>query len=72
MVEVTTGLWGDDYVEITSGLEIGDTVYYIEEEEFFFGFGMGGMSSMPSGNMGSGRPSGGSMPSGGGMPGGNR
>lgn len=66
MVEVTTGLWGDDYVEITSGLKVGDTVYYTEEEEFFFGFGggMGGMGGgMPSGNMG-GRPNGG-MPSGG-------
>ena len=57
MVEVTTGLWGDDFVEITAGLSVGDTVYYIEEEEFFFGFGM------PAGNMG-GRPTGG-MPSGG-------
>ena len=66
MVEVTTGLWGDDFVEITAGLSVGDTVYYIEEEEFFFGFGMpaGNMGGgMPSGNMG-GRPNGG-MPSGG-------
>lgn len=39
MVEVTTGLWGDEYVEITSGLNVGDTVYYTEEEAFFFGFG---------------------------------
>ena len=82
MVEVTTGLWGDDYVEITSGLKVGDTVYYTEKEDFFFGFGFGGMGGMsgmsgmpsgsgrPSGGMGGGMPSGG-MPSGG-MSGGNR
>lgn len=74
MVEVTTGLWGDEFVEITSGLQVGDTVYYTEKEEFFFGFGMGamggmnggGMGGMPSSGMNGGR---GSM---GGMPGGNR
>lgn len=76
MVEVTTGLWGDDYVEITSGLNVGDTVYYTEEEEFFFGFGMGMGGMNGGGNMG-GMPSGGGMPGGnrgnmGGMPGGNR
>lgn len=68
MVEVTTGLWGDDYVEITAGLNVGDTVYYMEEETFFFGFGgMGGMGGnrgngnmggMPSGGYGGGMPSG--------------
>lgn len=83
MVEVTTGLWGDEMVEITSGLQVGDTVYYTEEEEFFFGFGgmgnmgnmgsrgenSGGMPQMPGGgNSGGGMPSG--MPSGGQMPGG--
>lgn len=74
MTEVTTGLWGDDYVEITSGLNAGDTVYYTEEEEFFFGFGgMGGM-----GNMGGQRPNMGgvsampAMPSGGGTSSGDR
>ena len=72
--EVTTGLWGDDYVEITSGLNVGDTVCYTEKEEFFFGFGMGGMGGMsgiPSGGMGGRRPSGSGMPGGsmgGGMP----
>lgn len=39
MVEVTTGLWGDEFVEITSGLSVGDTVYYTEAQEFAFGFG---------------------------------
>lgn len=44
MVEVTTGLWGDQYVEITSGLNPGDTVYYTESQTFSFGFGaMGAM-----------------------------
>lgn len=43
MVEVTTGLWGDKYVEIISGLNVGDTVYYTEAQNFSFGFGaMGG------------------------------
>lgn len=47
MVEVTTGLWGDQYVEITSGLNPGDTVYYTEAQTFSFGFGgMGAMSPM--------------------------
>lgn len=44
MVEVTTGLWGDKYVEITSGLTEGDVVYYTEAQTFSFMFG--GMSGM--------------------------
>ena len=39
MVEVTTGLWGDKYVEITSGLEAGDVVYYTKAQTFQFAFG---------------------------------
>lgn len=72
-VDVVAGMQNDNYVEILSGLQEGDTVYYVEPEQSFFGFGM-----MPSGmgGMGSGgnRPSGGGMgsgsnrPSGGGMP----
>ena len=51
MVEVETGLWGDDYVEIISGLKVGDTVRYTEKQEFWFPFGnMGAMGNMPSGN----------------------
>ena len=47
MVEVTTGLWGDKYVEITSGLTEGDVVYYTEAQTFSFMFGgMGNMSGM--------------------------
>lgn len=58
MVEVTTGLWGDDYVEITSGLNVGDTVYYTKAETFSFGFGnFGGMGNM-GGKGGSGNMSG--------------
>lgn len=44
MVEVTTGLWGDKYVEITSGLTEGDVVYYTKAQTFSFMFG--GMSGM--------------------------
>ncbi len=64
--EVTIGMQNDDYVEITSGLKEGDTVYYTESDSGGFGdfFVMGG------GNMGGGMPSGGGN-MGGGMPGGN-
>lgn len=68
MKEVTTGLWGDDYVEITSGLNVGDTVYYTEEEEFSFGFGnFQGMGSITGGGSNMSGFGGGSMPA---MPGG--
>lgn len=70
MVEVTTGMQNDTYVEILSGLKVGDTVYYTKQENFFemifsamSGGNMGG--GMPGGNMGSQRPN-----MGGGMPGG--
>ena len=80
MVEVTTGISNSSYVEITSGLKEGDTVYYVETEDSFFSSMMGnwggsdmgggdfGGGGMPSGggSMGGGMPSGG----GGGMPGG--
>lgn len=61
-VEVTIGMQNDDYVEITSGLHEGDTVYYTESQKFSFMdmFAMaGGMSGgMPSGtNRTSGHPS---------------
>ena len=69
-VEVTTGVSGDDYIEIVSGLQEGDTVVYIptsssSENPFSMMGGMpggmgGGMpSGMPSGGMGGGMPSGG-------------
>lgn len=70
MVEVTTGMQNDTYVEILSGLKAGDTVYYTKQENFFemifsamSGGNMGG--GMPGGNMGGQRPN-----MGGGMPGG--
>jgi len=66
---VTVGMMGDNEVEILSGLEEGDVVWYKEELTIADFFGMAGMSGMagsrPSGNAGS-RPSGnaGSRPGG--------
>ena len=67
-VEVVAGMQNDNYAEILSGLQEGDMVYYVEQEESFFPFammgggmpsGMGGMGGMPG--MGSGgKSSGGS------------
>ena len=81
MKEVTTGLTGSNYVEITSGLSEGDVVYYTERKSNpwanFSGFGSmpsGGFSTSDGSNMPSGgfeMPSGGrgGFPSGGKMPG---
>ena len=81
MKEVTVGISNDDYIEILSGLQAGDTVYYVEQEETGFpmmGFGgqggFGGQSGfggggMPGGSSG-GRPGGSGSGSGGGRPGG--
>lgn len=77
-VEVTIGMQNDDYVEITSGLNQGDTVYYTESQSltimdmFAMAQGMnGGMGGgKTSGSRGGGQMPGGGMPSGGGMPGG--
>lgn len=56
-VEVTTGVSGDDYIEIVSGLQEGDTVAYIPTSSSSSEMGMmiGGMP----GGMGGGMPSGG-------------
>ncbi len=55
-VEVTTGVSGDDYIEIVSGLQEGDTVAYIPTSSSSSEMGMmGGMT----GGMGGGMPSGG-------------
>ena len=63
-VDVVTGLENSTYVEIKSGLNVGDTVYYTEQETgFSFGSMPGGFGGMPGGN-GGGMPGG----SGGGMP----
>ena len=75
-VDVVTGIENSTYVEIKSGLSVGDTVYYTEKQSNGFGGfgGMGGMSGFP-GNMGgssSGMPNfgGGQMPNFGGSSGG--
>ena len=66
-VDVVTGLENSTYVEIKSGLNVGDTVYYTESQSSFGGFG--GMGGFPGG-MGEMPDFGGNMPSfeGGGMP----
>ena len=74
-VDVITGIENSTYVEIKSGLNVGDTVYYTEQESGYGSFGNmpGGFGNMPGGS-GGGMPdfSGGSMPdfggNGGGMP----
>ena len=50
-VEVTTGVSGDDYIEIVSGLQEGDTVAYIPTSSSSgeMGMMMGGMPSMGGG-----------------------
>ena len=76
-MDVVTGLENSTYVEIKSGLQVGDTVYYTEQESGFGNFGSfgsmpGGMDfgNMPGGGQmpdfggGSGRPSGGGFPGG--------
>ena len=74
-VDVVTGLENSTYVEIKSGLNIGDTVYYTEQKSTFGGFGNMGFGGMSGGNSNqmpnfSDRNFG-NMPSGGGRPGGN-
>lgn len=56
-VDVVTGLENSTYVEIKSGLNVGDTVYYTEQQSGFGGFG--GSGGFPGGMGGSG---GGEMP----------
>lgn len=64
MVEVTTGMQNDEYVEILTGLREGDTVYYTETQDFMsFLMGMSGMGGggmqIPSGGMPGGQMPGG-------------
>ena len=66
-VQVTTGVSDDSYIEITSGLQEGDTVAYLRTASSGSDMMMGGM---PGGDMGGGMPGGGGMPSGGGPGGG--
>lgn len=74
-VDVVPGMQNDNYAEILSGLQEGDTIYYTKQENIFtyfsnmMGGGMGGgmpSGGMPMGGSGSRGPSG----MGGGMPGG--
>lgn len=62
-VEVTIGMQNDDFVEITSGLSEGDTVYYVEPEETFNFADMFGGGS-PFGQGGGPFGQGGQMPGG--------
>ena len=58
-VDVVTGLSNNNYVEIKSGLSVGDTVYYTESQSFANMFGsMGPMGMMPGGSGGFGGGSG--------------
>ena len=68
-VDVVTGLENSTYVEIKSGLNVGDTVYYTEAQSSFGGF-PGGMGGFPGGMSEMPDFGGGNMPSfeGGGMP----
>lgn len=72
MVEVVAGISNSNSVEILSGLNEGDTVYYIESEDNPFammGFG-GGMPGGAPGGFSGGAPSGFSGGGSGGFPGG--
>lgn len=75
-VDVVTGLSNDNYVEIKSGLSVGDTVYYTEKQTVGNMFGNMGFGSMPGGSSGNRGPSNmpggnsGQMPDFGNMPGG--
>ena len=59
-VRVTTGVSDDDYIEITSGLQEGDTVAYLRTSS-----GNNATMMMPGMMPGGAMPSGGGMPSGG-------
>lgn len=66
-VKIVTGVADEDYAEVISGLQEGDTVVYIaaapRRNSMFGGMPMGGMGGMggnrPSGNMGGGNRQGG-------------
>ena len=64
MVEVTTGMQNEQYVEVLSGLKEGDIVYYTERKEIFSFFNMMGGGQLPGANMGGQRPNMGGMPGG--------
>lgn len=62
-VDVIPGISNSNYVEIKSGLNEGDTVYYTEEQNMFGNMGFGNMGGGQMPNMG-GNQSGGQMPGG--------
>lgn len=70
--EVVAGISNSNYVEIISGLNEGDTVYYIESKDDPFAMMRYGNRNAEEGGAGASpeRPSGGEMRPGGGMPGG--
>lgn len=68
-VEIEVGISDDDYIQVLSGLQEGDTVAYLRTSSGNSMMGGMMMGGMPGG--GGGMPSGGGMPGGGGgMPGG--
>lgn len=51
-VEVTIGMSGGNYVQITSGLDVGDTVYYTQTQSWFEIWAQGGFNGRMPGNFG--------------------
>ena len=64
-VSVETGVSDDSYIEITSGLQDGDTVAYLRAASSSSDFMMGNMPGGDMGGQGGGMPGGGGMTSGG-------
>ena len=67
-VDVVTGLENSTYVEIKSGLNVGDTVYYTEQETGFGNFGGMGFGNRGNGRFGNTGDGNGNMPDMGKMP----
>lgn len=68
-VDVVTGLENSTYVQIKSGLHVGDTVYYTEPETGFGNFGGMGFGNRGSGGFGNSGDGNGGLPDmGGNMP----
>lgn len=68
-VDVVTGLENSTYVEIKSGLSVGDTVYYTEQKSGFGNFGGMGFGNRGNGGFGNiGEVNGGMPDMGGNMP----
>ena len=67
-VDVVTGLENSTYVEIKPGLNVGDTVYYTEQETGFGNFGGMGFGNRGNGGFGNTGDGNGNMPDRGNMP----